>query len=190
VIPAHTVTIEPLRATNFETVARWLATPALNRWLTADWREREANATTLAIATRNRHNRLFLVRYYGQSCGLVALSDLDLTDRTAMLWYLLGDAQLAGKGITTEAIRALLNVAFRDLELSSVYAWAMAQNEPSLRVLRKIGFREAGRLRHSATLDGQQTDRIYFDLLASEWADDASAHPHTDRVSAANAAAV
>jgi RimJ/RimL family protein N-acetyltransferase len=36
-------------------------------------------------------------------------------------------------------------------------------------VLAKAGFREAGRLRQSASLEGRQTDRIYFDLIADDF---------------------
>lgn len=164
-----TVAIEPLAPAHFEMAARWLAMPALNRWLTADWRERPATATTLAIATRNRRNRFFLVRHHNEPCGLVALSDFDEAEKTAMVWYLLGESRLGGKGVTTEAVRALVALAFGQLGLRSLHAWAMAQNEASQRVLAKAGFREAGRLRDSACLDGQQTDRLYFDLVASEW---------------------
>jgi RimJ/RimL family protein N-acetyltransferase len=46
----------------------------------------------------------------------------------------------------------------------------MDGNIASLKVLQKIGFRQAGRLRRSACLDGQQIDKIYFDLLPSDWA--------------------
>jgi RimJ/RimL family protein N-acetyltransferase len=166
---ADTIAIEPLAAADFEAAARWLATPALNRWLTADWRGHPASTATIAIATRNRRNRFFLVRCNAEPCGLVALGDLDEADKTAMVWYLLGESALSGKGVTTEAVRELVDLAFGKLGLRSLYAWAMAQNEASQRVLRKNGFREAGRLRHSANLDGEQTDRIYFDLIASEW---------------------
>lgn len=162
------VAIEPLAPADFERVAGWLATPALNRWLTSEWREREASATVVAIATRNRRNRLFLVRCGGEPCGLVALSDIDASDKTAMVWYLLGHARFAGRGVTTQAVQALVALAFGELGLRSLHAWAMTPNAASLRVLRKAGFREAGRLRHTACLDGEQTDRLYFDLLPTD----------------------
>lgn len=164
------IAIEPLTAPSFEVVAAWLATPALNRWLTADWREREATSTVLAIATRQRRNRFFLVRHHAEPCGLVALSDLDPIDKTAMVWYLLGDRRFEGRGITTAAVNQLVSLSFNELGLRSLYAWAMEPNEASIRVLKKTGFREAGRLRQSACLDQTQTDRIYFDLVATEWA--------------------
>lgn len=167
--------IAPLAAAEFETAARWLATPAINRWLTSEWRDRDVNATALAIAARNRRNRFFLVRCGGEPCGLVALSDFDAADKTANLWYLLGEPRFAGTGVTSAAVRDLVTLAFRDFGLHALHAWAMQQNAASLRVLRKTGFREAGRLRHSACLDGHPTDRILFDLLASEWPVDADA---------------
>jgi RimJ/RimL family protein N-acetyltransferase len=163
------ITIEPLGADDFGIVARWLATPSINRWLTADWREKPANPTIVAIAVRNRRNRFFLVRFSGEPCGVVALSDVDATDKTGMVWYLLGESRLSGQGITSHAVADLIRISFRELGLRALYAWAMEENAASRRVLAKAGFREAGRLRQSASLEGRQTDRIYFDLIADDF---------------------
>src|SRR5688572_9291568 len=96
-------TLVPLASDSFELVAKWLSTPAINRWLSGDWRDKETTATIVAIAARNRKNRFFLFSHDGAPCGLVALSDLELPDKTAMAWYLMGEQQLSGQGITSEA---------------------------------------------------------------------------------------
>ena len=162
------VTIEPLAAADFEPAARWLATPEINQWLTGDWRSTEPNATLIAMAVRNRKNRFFLVRYEGQAVGLVALSDIETIDRTAMLWYVLGQRELQGRGIATEAVRQLSRRMFGELGLASIYAWAMDANVASLRVLQKAGFKTAGRIRNASSFQGRQIDRVYFDLLPSD----------------------
>ncbi len=117
---------------------------------------------------RNKKNRVFLVRWNGQPAGLVALADIDAGDATAMVWYLLGDASLSGRGITSTAVKLMAQKCFLELKLESLYAWVMEDNAASTKVLRKAGFREAGRLRRAANSDGLPVDRIYFDLLASE----------------------
>lgn len=157
--------IEDLAPDHFETVAAWLSRPEINKWLTGEWRDREVVATTIAVAVRNKRSRLFLVRHEGAPCGLVALADIDLADRTAMIWYILGEANLSGRGITSEAVRLLAKEAFGSGGVSSLYAWIMEDNVPSRKVLEKAGFREAGRIRGATRSSGRQVDRVYFDLL-------------------------
>jgi len=162
------VTIEPLAADEFSIVARWLSQPENHKWLSSEWRNPNINPSVVAMGTRNKKNRFYLARYEGQPCALVALADLDLADRIAMVWYVLGTKQAAGRGITSTAVRLLLDVAFDELQLESVHAWVMEDNIASRRVLEKAGFRLAGRLRGAGSHDGQQVDRIYFDKLRSE----------------------
>jgi RimJ/RimL family protein N-acetyltransferase len=161
-------TIEDLTPPDFEVVAAWLARPDINRWLTAEWRGKSANPVLVSVMLRNRKNRVFLVRWNGQPAGVVALADIDTADGTAMVWYLLGDSSLSGRGIISTAVKLIAQKSFPELKLESLYAWAMEDNGPSIKVLQKAGFREAGRLRRAANSNGQPVDRIYFDLLASE----------------------
>lgn len=157
--------IEPLLPEHFEQVAGWLSRPETNKWLSGEWRDHEATPSILAIAVRNRRNKLYLVRHESSACGLVGLADIDPADRIAMVWYLLGDDRLKGRGIVSEAVRQLARLAFSELSLASLYAWIMEDNIASRRVLEKSGFRECGRFRNAASSNGKQVDRIYFDLI-------------------------
>jgi RimJ/RimL family protein N-acetyltransferase len=161
-------TIEELRPDHFELVAQWLSSSDINRWLTSEWRNRMVSATTIAIALRNRRNRLYLARSNSVPCGVVGLADIDACDQTAMVWYFLGERTLAGHGITSEAVIHLARLCFTEMGLASIYAWIMEDNTASKRVLEKAGFREAGRLRRAASSGGRQVDRVYFDLIASQ----------------------
>lgn len=153
----------------FDVVARWLSTAEINCWLSGDWRGREISATMISIAVRNRKNRFFVVRYEERPCALVALSEIEPADKTAMAWYLMGETELRGKGITSHAVRQLIEIAFHQLGLESIYAWAAQNNVASVKLLRKVGFREVGRIRRSFAWQDQQLDRVYFDLTASDF---------------------
>jgi len=161
-------TIEQLQADDLSLVATWLSRNEINRWLTAEWRNRVASTTLLAIAMRNPKNRLFLIRCNGQACGLVALADIDVADATGMIWYVLGEPGFARNGIASEAVRQLVRKSFQELKLQSLYAWIMEDNVASAKLLHKVGFREVGRIRQAASSNRQQVDRIYFDLIAAE----------------------
>jgi RimJ/RimL family protein N-acetyltransferase len=162
------LTIQDLTREHFELVARWLSKPEINRWLAAEWRNRVVSSTLIAIAARNRRNRLFLVRYNAQPCGLIALANINAADKTAMVWYVLGEEELSGRGLTSEAVTQLTRFCFSKLGLESVYTWVMEDNLASRSVLEKAGWREAGRIRCAASSGERQVDRIYFDLIPSE----------------------
>ncbi|MHA1410648.1 MAG: GNAT family N-acetyltransferase [Candidatus Odinarchaeia archaeon] len=162
------VKIEHLETDQFELLAEWLSNPKINCWLTSEWRNRTVTRVLIAIAVRNPSNKWFLTRYNNKPCGLVALADLDTLDRTAMVWALLGESVLGGKGITSEALKLLISYSFDHLGLASLYAWVMDGNIASLRMFEKAGFRRAGRIRSAACFDGKQVDRIYFDIIKTD----------------------
>jgi [ribosomal protein S5]-alanine N-acetyltransferase len=162
------VSIEPLLVDHFRLVAEWLSKPDVNKWLTSEWRNRTVEPQVIAVVVRNRRNRLFLVRCNAEPCGMVALSDIDVIDGTAMVWYLLGEPSFAGRGVTSEAVRLIARESFQTVGLRSLYAWAMADNVASLRVLQKAGFRHAGLIRESAVSNGAPVSRIYFDRTVSD----------------------
>jgi RimJ/RimL family protein N-acetyltransferase len=162
------IALEELRPEDFELAAGWLSRKEVNRWLTAEWRDRTVTTSVIAMAVRNRRNRIFIVQRDGRPCGLVCLADIDTSDMTAMVWYLLAESGLSGKGITSEAVRQVTRLAFREMALESVYAWAMQDNAASLRVLEKAGFLPAGRIRRAARSGETQVDRLYFDLVRSD----------------------
>jgi len=162
------VRLEDLDPARYELVARWLSAPSVNRWLTSNWRGREVTPATIAMAVRNRRNRLFLVVGEGIPVGLVSLAELDPIDRSAEIWYALDPDAAGGKGITTQAVRLLVNHAFDDLGLMAVFLNIMSTNTPSIRVAEKVGFRPAGRVRQAMTCDGESVDRLLFDLVPDD----------------------
>lgn len=161
-------TIEDLVPENLTLVASWLSRPEINQWLTGEWRGRSVTREVMAIMLRNKRNRLFLVRSGGHPVGLTGLAEIDQSDSVAMIWYLLGETGFSGRGIISEAVRQTTQRCFRELNLKSIYGWVMDDNEASIKVLKRSGFKEAGRIRQATSSNGRQVDRIYFDLLPGE----------------------
>ncbi|KUM92793.1 hypothetical protein AQI88_30005 [Streptomyces cellostaticus] len=71
-----------------------------------------------------------------------------------------------GRGIATAAVSQALDVAFRELDLHRVDAFAREDNPASCRVLEKSGFRTVGISRGHIHIDGRWRDDIYFQKLA------------------------
>jgi RimJ/RimL family protein N-acetyltransferase len=53
--------------------------------------------------------------------------------------------------------------------MESIWSFVVADSAASLRALEKQGYQQNGIFRHSALVDGQWKDCVYFDLLRSEW---------------------
>lgn len=162
------ITIQKLEPEYFTLCAEWLSRPDINRWLTAEWRGRTIERTTLAVLLRNKRNRVWLSVYDERPCGIVAIADLEAGDGTGMAWYILGESRHQGKGITSKALRQMCARAMMEFNLKSLYAWAMEDNVASCRVLEKAGFRPAGRIRLAAISGGRNVDRLYFDIIAED----------------------
>lgn len=100
------------------------------------------------------------------SCGLFNFND---TFRTAELGIIIGDKEYWGKGYGREAIRLLLEYAFKYHNLRRVYLNTTSVNERGLRCYRACGFVEEGRLREHAWGNGQYVDVVYLGILRREW---------------------
>lgn len=98
-------------------------------------------------------------------CGL-AITDPD--QREAVLWYTL-HPDAWGQGFTTEAARAVVDFAFRELDLHRIWAECDPRNVGSWRVLEKIGMRREGHLVENVWLKGEWCDSLIYAVLAREW---------------------
>lgn len=75
-----------------------------------------------------------------------------------------------GHGYATEAVRELLAIAFDGLRLRRVVANSFEANEPSWRLMERVGMRrEALTLGESLHRDGEWLDSVAYGLLAEEW---------------------
>ena len=155
----------------------WLARKENYQWLEfASGSQLLQPGTLKMMLQRDAHCiRAFTSGSDDSPIGVVALSNITQTFKTAMLWYALGDKQYAGRGCTTRAVHEILELGFGTLGLRAVGAWAVSTNRPSIRVLEHNHFQAMGRLRAAHEIDGQVFDRLLFDLLANEYKGNSSA---------------
>jgi ribosomal-protein-alanine N-acetyltransferase len=69
-----------------------------------------------------------------------------------------------GRGIATEALRAVVREAFQSLALRRVRAYCVPDNVASRSVLRHAGFEEDATLPHGATVHGRPVDVVGYVL--------------------------
>jgi ribosomal-protein-alanine N-acetyltransferase len=84
--------------------------------------------------------------------------------QTASVGYWIG-APYTGRGLMTDAVRAVTHFAFTSVRLNRLEAACLPGNAASARVLAKAGFRLEGRARQYLKIDGRWQDHDLYALL-------------------------
>ena len=83
---------------------------------------------------------------------------------------------LQGRGLATEAVIGLLDYLFGHLGKHRVIASVDPRNEPSLRLLRRVGMRQEAHFIQSLLFKGEWADDIVLAILRSEWSASGGLH--------------
>ncbi|MGO4665747.1 GNAT family N-acetyltransferase [Bosea sp. 2YAB26] len=83
------------------------------------------------------------------------------------LGYWMGQRH-AGKGYMTEAVRGAVRFAFSDLGLHRVEAACLPGNEPSRRLLERVGFRCEGEARAYLRINGNWADHLLYAMISTD----------------------
>lgn len=154
-------TIRTLRESDIPALARHANNPKVAAMLRnsfpSPYTEDDARFFICELAPSLAHGEglvptVFGIEVDGECAGVVSLDvGSDIHARSAELGIWVGEAHWR-KGVAQEAVRQALSWAFDDdpdtgLGLLRVYAEAYAFNEPSQRLLRKVGFQQEAVLR-------------------------------------------
>jgi len=110
----------------------------------------------------------FAIAVDGEAVGGIGyVLHRDVERVSAEIGYWLGEP-FWGRGITTEALRAVTEYAVQAHGLTRIYAVPFAWNTASCRVLEKAGYVLEARLRKSAIKDGRLTDQMQYAFIAPD----------------------
>lgn len=87
--------------------------------------------------------------------------------QTGTLGYWMG-APWAGKGLMSDAVKALCNHAFADLHLRRIEAACLPANAASRAVLKRNGFHLEGLARQYLCIAGEWSDHVTYARLATD----------------------
>ena len=74
-----------------------------------------------------------------------------------------------GKGIMREALEAIIDYGFVEMNLNRISLLVISSNERSLRLAHRLGFVQECVMRENAFFNGRFIDDVMFSLLRSEW---------------------
>jgi len=104
----------------------------------------------------------------GKMIGTCGFSAISAEHRCAEVGYVLNPA-FRGKGYAGEALSAVLEFAFRRMQLNRVEAKCVSENESSERVMQKVGMQYEGIARSALFIKGQFRDIKIYAILRDEY---------------------
>ncbi|MDE0231759.1 MAG: GNAT family protein [bacterium] len=104
----------------------------------------------------------------GRVVGGVGIWYTSRLQRTGEIGYWVR-TDLTGRGVATEAARALVSVGFETMGLHRILMRIGVGNHPSRRVAEKLGFSYEGIAREEIMVRGRWMDHEVYSLLEQEW---------------------
>jgi RimJ/RimL family protein N-acetyltransferase len=116
----------------------------------------------IAMATGHSPNIFLAIEVGGEAAGGIGIHPLDdVHRRTAEIGYWLAEP-FWGKGIVTEAVRALVPVAFEETGIVRIQAGVFSHNPASMQVLEKCGFIREAVHKNAITKNGVMMDEVLY----------------------------
>ncbi|MFS0782367.1 GNAT family N-acetyltransferase [Bacillus sp. 1P06AnD] len=100
--------------------------------------------------------------------GTIDFVKWETKHRSAELGYAISE-NYWGRGLTTEAAKALLIFGFEQMDLLRIQARCLAENIASESVMKKIGMQYEGTLRQAMLLKGKHRDIKMYSILLNEY---------------------
>lgn len=125
--------------------------------------------TGTSLQEENDRLELAVVRRdTGELIGDVLLALRQPEHETLEVGYIFSPAH-AGQGYATEAVRALLDLAFGEIGARRVVARVDTRNTASLALLRRLGVRQEALLVENEWFKGELSSEADFGILSREW---------------------
>jgi len=120
-------------------------------------------------STKSDQFRLVLVlKEMNQEIGSVVFEHWDKHHNSSEIGYDLSP-EFWGKGFMIEALNSILDFVFSQMKVNRLEATTNPTNNRSMKLLKKIGFTEEGKLRQKYYFNGNYHDELIFSLLEEEW---------------------
>ena len=131
----------------------------------------EGEKEYLSSASKKTNNFSFAIvkQENDRLIGSAGLEKIDYINRVATLGIMIGEQENREKGYGTETINLLLDYGFNYLNLNNINLYVMEFNPRAIACYKKCGFKEMGRRRKTAFINGKYYDKLYMDILKEEF---------------------
>lgn len=131
----------------------------IDEWINAI----QSSNNTCPFAIRDINN--------GEMVGYIELGSIQWWNGTATMGIGIGTNAERGKGYGKEALKLLLDFAFKELNLHRVQLNVFSYNQKAINLYEKLGFKHEGTYREFIHRDGKRWDMYLYGILENEWSE-------------------
>jgi ribosomal-protein-serine acetyltransferase len=160
----HASTLFEVIEANRSYLRKWLP------WLDENREEQDIRQFIAWTRRRFAENKDLVagIWHHGVLVGVVSLHQIKSPGGSAFMGYWISE-ESQGQGLVTRAARALLDHAFRDLELHRVEIRCAPANTASHGIPSRLGFRKEGTLKEAERLYDRYEDSVVYGMLRADW---------------------
>ncbi|HEY4199899.1 MAG TPA: GNAT family protein [Devosiaceae bacterium] len=188
-IETERLVLRPFEKEDIESVMGYHRLPEVQRYL--DWKIRdkvdviaalEAMRSQITLQRPGDTLSLAVVRKAGDVLvGQVSLRWVDATAGQGEIRFVF-NPDYRGKGLASEAVRRLIDIAFEDFNIHRIFARCDARNSRSARLMTRLGMRLEAHYREHALFQGEWDEELHFAILDREWQRSSKVRELTHRV--------
>jgi len=176
--PVETIrlTLRPFTLGDFDDLYAYQSRPDVARYLHWDARDhaqvrealvRQCDETSLS-AEGDWLTFAVLWREAGKVVGEVGLKLISWENRQGEIGFVF-NPDYHGRGLATEAAESMLTLGFDTIGWHRIIGSCDSRNDPSARLMERIGLRQEARFVHNQIVKGQWADELVYAILGHEW---------------------
>jgi RimJ/RimL family protein N-acetyltransferase len=172
-IEGKKVRIRAIEKRDIAEIMKWINDPEvksnlLMRYPVSQYQEEKWIET--ALGTDNQRNKTFALETKdGVYLGGIGLHKIDWENSNAEVGIVIGKKEYWNKGYGTDAMLAILDFGFNQMNLHRIYLRVFEFNQRGIRSYEKCGFKKEGILRHDRYREGRYYDTIMMGILKEEF---------------------
>lgn len=116
-----------------------------------------------------KDKKVWVIYLNEKPIGVATLFKIDYKNKTTDWGFYIADKFLRGKNIGSFVLVKLMEYVFDKMKFHKMYTTVLENNPGALKLYKKFGFKEEGRLKEHLLRDEKYIDIILVGILAEEW---------------------
>jgi len=162
--------LQPLDETHCsEAYVNWMNNTEINKYLESRWIYHNCKSIREFIEEikNSDHSIIFGIfrKVDSTHIGNIKIGPINKNHNFADIGYIIGEQSAWGCGFSTEAVKMVVDYAFKDLGLNKCTAGVYESNKASRKVLEKSGFTQEGVFKRHLKVDKGWENHIAYGIL-------------------------
>ena len=165
---ARDITVESFPREELPAIVRWRNDPAVNKYLRPAYRTLDEVQEWFDHYFAAEGNKLFAIRAGRRLVGYCTIEQIERANNKCEVGIVIDDEDCWRRGIGSEVVRRLLDMAFNEMNMHRVEAVIQGDNAASVGCFESLGFHLDARLRDAKLRDGQYVDLLVYSMLDTD----------------------